>query len=260
MPSPILYAHRGAAAEQPENTLPAFQRAIEIGVDAIETDAHMTADGHIIISHDADAQRMTGTPLVFKQATLQQVKELDAGWGFVDESGDRPFAGQGYRIPTLEEALAECPGLPFNVDLKPAGMGMARAGVELVRRLGATDRVTLASSRYSALLTVRGMRYEGKTNLSSYEVGLVVFAPARVYRALPLKGNKAQVPTRSGPISLATRRFIDKCHSLNLTVDYWTINDPAEAQSLLDLGADGIMTDDPAAMMPIFEALRRAAR
>jgi glycerophosphoryl diester phosphodiesterase len=69
-----------------------------------------------------------------------------------------------------------------------------------------------------------------------------------------------QIPTRSGPIRLATPRFIQKCHDLGLTVDFWTINDPIEARHLLTMGADGIMTDDPAAIGPVFAELRAGKR
>ena len=69
-----LYAHRGASAERPENTMPAFERAIEVGVDAIETDVHLTRDGVLIVSHDENAQRMTGARLAFADLTLDDVR------------------------------------------------------------------------------------------------------------------------------------------------------------------------------------------
>ncbi len=85
-----LYAHRGAAAERPENTMPAFERALEIGVDALEMDVHLTRDGHFIVSHDETGARMTGRRVVWNDVDLTDAQRLDAGWGFVDGNGTRP--------------------------------------------------------------------------------------------------------------------------------------------------------------------------
>ena len=81
--------------------------------------------------------------------------------------------------------------------------------------------------------------------------------PRLLLRHAPLFGTCAQIPTRAAGITLATPRFLDKCHDLGMRVDFWTINDPREAERLLDLGADGIMTDDPRAIAPVFAARRR---
>lgn len=254
MAEPIFYAHRGAAAEQPENTMPSFRRALELGASALETDVHMTADGHVVVSHDPNALRMTGVNVVLRRARLDEVRALDAGHGFVDAAGERPFAGKGYGIPTLEELLVELPGVPINIDLKQPWPPMVGQVLDLLRRLRATDRVTLASFHLRTMAAVLARRYEGKTGLSQPEVIALVLARGRLGRALPVAGRRAQIPTHAGPVTLASRAFIDRCHGLGLAVDFWTINDADEAQRLLDLGADGIMTDDPAAIAPVFAA------
>ncbi|WP_428263063.1 glycerophosphodiester phosphodiesterase [Haliangium sp.] len=259
MPVPLLYAHRGAAAEQPENTLPSFRRALELGADVLETDVHLSADGQVVVSHDPDAQRMTGVPLVFRKTRLDEILTLDAGATFTDASGGRPFMGKRYRIPTLEELLVELPDVPFNIDIKQPGVACARRVVELVRRLRATDRVVLASFHYHTILTVRALGYEGRTSLARPEVVALLLGPRRALRVMPGRGQLVQIPTHAGPLTLATPRFLDKCHQLGLRVDFWTINDPEEARRLLDLGADGIMTDDPAAIAPVFAELRAQA-
>lgn len=259
MLEPIFYAHRGAAIEQPENTIPSFRRALELGAVALETDVHMTADGQVVVSHDPDTLRMTGVDLVLRQARLADLRALDAGHGFVDARGERPFAGKGYRIPTLEELLVEFPGVRINIDLKQLRPSMVRQTVRLVRRLRATDRVTLASFHLRTLVAVRAQGYEGSTGLSQPEVAALTIAPGPLLWALRLRGARAQVPTRVGPVVLAGRRFIDRCHGMGIAVDFWTINDPDEARHLLDLGADGIMTDDPKAIAPVFAERAAAA-
>jgi glycerophosphoryl diester phosphodiesterase len=245
-----LYAHRGASAERPENTMPAFERAIEIGVDAIETDVHLTRDGHLIVSHDETAQRMTGARLAWADITLDDARLLDAGWGFVAPDGHRPYAGRGITIPTFSEVLDAFPVHHINVDLKePRAIG---AMLEVVRKHRAEDRVTIASFHTSTAIAVRRRGYAGETGLSQGEVATLITLPAMVWRQLPFTGNAAQVPTQHGPLHFDRASFIAKCHAIGLRVDFWVIDDAAEAQRLLDLGADGIMTNDPAAIRPLF--------
>jgi glycerophosphoryl diester phosphodiesterase len=254
----LLYAHRGAAAECPENTMPSFRRAVEIGIDAIETDVHMTRDGVPVVSHDPTAERMAGARVAWRDIDLADAQRLDLGWGFIAPDGTRPFAGQGVRVPTLEEVLVELPGVRFNVDIKQWEPSMVKPLLAMLRRVRAEERVTLASFRWRTLVEVRRRGYDGDTSLSQPEVAALLTAPRRTFRNLPFIGVAAQVPVKAGPLRLATRRFIDKCHALGLRVDFWTINAADDAERLLALGADGIMTDDPAAIAPVF-ARRRAA-
>jgi glycerophosphoryl diester phosphodiesterase len=124
--------------------------------------------------------------------------------------------------------------------------------LELVRKHRAEDRVTIASFHTSTALAVRRRGYAGETALSQGEVATLLGLPALLWRQLPFTGTAAQVPTRQGPIRFDRATFIAKCHNLGLRVDFWTIDDPAEAKRLLDLGADGIITNDPAALKPLF--------
>jgi glycerophosphoryl diester phosphodiesterase len=254
----LLYAHRGATAELPENTMPAFRRALEIGVDALEMDAHLTRDGVPIISHDPSAWRMAGVKADWKDVDLEIARTWDVGRGYVAKDGSRPFSGQGIRVPTLEQVLVELPGVRINVDLKQATPSMVKPTLAVIRKLGAEDRVTLASFRWRTLLGVRRRGYGGDTALAQGEVMALLATPTRALRRLPYTGAAAQVPVKAGPITFGRKGFIDKCHRLGLRVDFWTVDDPVEVARLLDLGADGIMTDDPAAIAPVFRA-RRAA-
>jgi glycerophosphoryl diester phosphodiesterase len=252
--TPRLYAHRGACAELPENTLPSFARALELGADALELDVHGTADGHVVVSHDPSAERMCGVAAAYRSARLDEIRRLDAGAGFLAADGGRPFRGRGLRVPTLEELLVEFPDVVLNIDITQSRPAIAGRVVELVRRHRAEDRVILASFQLRTMLRVRAAGYPGVTALSQPELALLRFAPAALTRSFPLRGQAAQLPTRRGRIDFSLRWLIDKCHQLGLRVDYWTVNDPDEARFLLDLGADGIMTDDPAAIAPVFAA------
>ena len=214
----------------------------------------MTRDGHVVIAHDPTAERMANVRAAWRDVDLVDARRFDLGWGLVGPDGARPHAGKGIAVCTLEEALLELPAMRFNVDLKQAAPSMVRPVLSLLRRLDAEARVTLASFRWRTLLAVRRRGYGGETALSRAEVATLLVMPDRVWRQLPFTGSAAQVPLAAGRVRLDRAAFIDRCHHLGMRVDYWTVNDRAEAARLLALGADGIMTDDPAAIVPLFRA------
>jgi len=218
-----IYAHRGASRELPENTTRAFRRALELGADALETDVHVTHDGVIVVSHDPDGARIFG----------QAARIADSSWAEV----------RAWGMPSLEEVVTSFPGVPINVDLK---IDAAALAVALLRKLGAEEQVTLASFQSSTLRKVRALGYRGPTGLGRSEVARLLSLPAAAQRGpLAPPGRAAQLP-----LSLAKPWIIRRCHALGLRVDYWTVNEPALATSLVALGADGIMTDDPAVIVP----------
>ena len=218
-----IYAHRGASRELPENTTRAFRRALELGADALETDVHVTHDGVIVVSHDPDGARIFG----------QAARIADSSWAEV----------RAWGMPSLEEVVTSFPGVPINVDLK---IDAAALAVALLRKLDAEEQVTLASFQSSTLRKVRALGYRGPTGLGRSEVARLLSLPAAAQRGpLAPPGRAAQLP-----LSLAKPWIIRRCHALGLRVDYWTVNEPALATSLVALGADGIMTDDPAVIVP----------
>jgi glycerophosphoryl diester phosphodiesterase len=248
-----VYAHRGAAAERPENTLASFRRALELGADALETDVHLTADGHVVAAHDDDALRMTGVARKLCAATLDELRSLDAGYGFVTAQGERPFAGQGHRIPTLDELLSELPAVRLNVDLKAEAPALVERFLGIVRRHGAENRVVAASFTRKTLVRLRAAGWRGESSLARYEFLRWWLLPTWFRLGRP-PGTRAQIPTHSGPLRFATPETLQKLRRLGLSVDFWTINDPAVARALVELGADGIMTDDPALVVPAVRA------
>jgi glycerophosphoryl diester phosphodiesterase len=236
--APTIYAHRGAAAELPENTLPAFQRALDVGADALELDVHATRDGVIVATHDPDGLRCCGVARAVREADWSEVARWDAGAGFTDASGARPHAGCGICVPRLVDVIRAFPGVPLNVDLKADVPDLA---VELLRRERAEERTTLTSFRASTVRRVRALGYAGPTGLARNEVARLLGLPTWLQRG-PLRpaGNAAQLPLR-----FSTRAVVERCHALGLRVDFWTANDAETARRLAALGADGIMTDDP---------------
>jgi glycerophosphoryl diester phosphodiesterase len=252
-----LYAHRGASAELPENTMPAFERAVAHGVDALEMDVHLTRDERLIVVHDDTGARTAGVPARWPEIDLADVRRLDPGWGFIAPDGTRPFAGKAIAIPTFDDVLEAFPGVRINVDLK--GDRTVEIMLALLRERRAEDRVTLASFQLRTLVRARRLGFGGETALSQGEVAALLGMPAMLWRQLPLTGTAAQVPIAAGRIRFDRATFIAKCHSIGLRVDFWTIDDRADAARLLELGADGIMTNDPSTVRPLFARPKAAA-
>lgn len=240
----LVYAHRGASAEHPENTMQAFERALEVGADILETDAHVTVDGEVVLSHDERGTRMANVPRAIADCTWEELRMWDVGWGFPG------CANKGYRIPRLRELLTALPTARFNIDCKARNHRSVDRILEVIRRAGAEERVQISSFHSSNLRYVRRQGWRGGTGLGQTEAARLVLFP-RSARLVRPGGDIAQVPPHLGPIRLDTKEFVARCHALRLRVDYWVVNDPAMAEKLVGLGADGIMTDDPAKIVPV---------
>lgn len=115
---PLVIAHRGGAGLAPENTLVAFQKALNLGVDVLEFDVQMTKDGHLVVIHDETVDRTTNGEGKVAQLTLEELKSLDAGYRYKDIRGHYIYRGQGVTIPTVEEVFQEFPDALFNIELK----------------------------------------------------------------------------------------------------------------------------------------------
>ena len=240
-----LYGHRGAPAHLPENTLPAFERALSDGANSLELDVHPTADGHFVVAHDPDGRRMAGVDEHIRSIDLDRVRR----WNVAPDDGSCGHDRLG--VPTLEEVLRAFPGVPMSIDLKPDNPDAVPALIEVVTRHGAEEHVTLASFFAPVVRRIRRLGYPGRTTLSKLEIALVRFLPTAIARR-HVSGDSAHIPVKHGAIRLDGRRFIARCRALGLRVDYWVVDEPGEARRLLDAGATGIMSDDPAAIAPVF--------
>ena len=225
-PGPIPFAHRGGTSTHPENTLPAFQHAVDLGFRYLETDVHVTADGVLVAFHDADLRRTCGVDARIAALPWREVDSL-----LVD--GREP-------IPRMEDLFSAFPSARFNIDAKSDDA--VDPLCDLVERLDAVDRVCLAAFSRRRLQRMR-IRFGDRllTNISRVEtilLALVGWVPASGSTA-------AQVPPREGWIPVVTSRFVRLAHRGGHAVHVWTIDDPDEMHRLLDLGVDGIMTDRP---------------
>ncbi len=231
---PIAFAHRGGTSDHPENTMPAFQHAVDLGYTYLETDVHATRDGVLVAFHDNDLSRTCG-----QAGRIDQLPFREVSAARVD--GREP-------IPRFDDLVEQFPESRINIDCK-ADSGVPGL-VATIRRHDLLDRVCVGSFSDRRLRTLRqalGPRL--CTSFGPSQVGSLVSA-GRVVGG----GQAAQVPVRHGRIPVVTRRFVLAAHRRGIHVHVWTIDDPAEMERLLDLGVDGIMTDRPAELKRVLEA------
>ena len=127
---PLLFGHRGASGECPENTIESFERALAQGAMAIETDVHLSRDGEVVVFHDADLARTTNEAGPVAERSLAELEQLDAGYRFSRDGETFPYRGKGIRIPTLHQVFQVFPDVPFNIELK-AGSEEGRSRISL---------------------------------------------------------------------------------------------------------------------------------
>jgi glycerophosphoryl diester phosphodiesterase len=231
-----LYGHRGAPGRFPENTLESFRQALSDGATALEMDVHLTRDGQVVVAHDPDGRRMAGIPRAIADCPLDEVRT----WSL----GVLPDASLA-RVPTFDDVLKAFPGVRLNVDIKPRNKSVVGPILDVIRRNDAELRVTLASFHDDVLARVRTEGYRGELSLSPWQIFRLQAAPSLWLHEWPPLGDAVQVPVSWRGLRMDTPGFIDRCHSFGLRLDYWVVNDPAEAARLMRAGADGIMSDRP---------------
>ncbi len=233
---PIALAHRGGAGSYPENTLRAFCHAVSLGFTHIETDVHATADGVAVAFHDDALERVTNGRGAVGELSWQQIRQYKV-------NGTDP-------IVRLDELLEALPDTRINLD--PKSDAAVEPLVDTVRRLDAVERVCVCSfsdqrtRRVKALLGPSlcvGAGPRGVLRLMTAAAQLRVSRHLRASRAFDFQ--VAQVPLRARGIKVVNRSLIEAAHRHGVDVHVWTIDDPTEMHALLDLGVDGIMTDQP---------------
>jgi glycerophosphoryl diester phosphodiesterase len=237
-PGPLAFAHQGGASEMPENTLSAFQHAVDLGYRYVETDVHATADGVLVAFHDDRLDRVTDRTGVIGALPYDEVRRARV-------DGREP-------IPLLEDLLTTWPDLRVNIDPKHDAAVAPLA--EVILRTGAVDRVCVGAFSDRRIARVRelvGPRL--CTSMGPRQVAALMAAARGMPGAGRVRAPCAQVPTRQGRIPLVTDRFVAAAHRFGVQVHVWTIDDPAEMERLLDLGVDGIMTDRPRALRDVLE-------
>lgn len=254
-PMPRVVAHRGDSANYPENTLEAFRSAVAMGIDVVETDVHLSADGVIVIWHDPTLDRNTDGNGTLESHTLAELKSYDAGYTFTKDGGKTfPFRGKGIRLCTLEEALTECPMQRFNIDLKTKDLRIVDEFIRVIRKHHAENRVVGASFHLSNLKALRKKAPEILTSVTTMEV--IPLLIRQKLHILPGHFERKiifQVPKKQWGINVITPGFVKAMHKRGAVVMVWTINDEPTMRWLFSIGVDSVMTDDPALVIKVAE-------
>ena len=228
---PRILAHRGFSLAAPENTLLAFDHAMLLGVDYLETDVHASADGEAMLSHDPGLRRLTGRDIPLRQLTAAQLRAIDLG------------QGQGYA--SLAEALHAFPQARFNIDVKSADA--VTGTIRAVREADAQDRVLVTSFSDARRLAVVGQLTGVATSASARTFALAIAAARAgagpVLRRVLRNIDAVQIPETRNGVRFVTSRTTRLFHAAGVEVHVWTVNAQADMRRLLDLGVDGLVTD-----------------
>jgi glycerophosphoryl diester phosphodiesterase len=231
---PIGFAHRGGSltgtGPQLENTMAAFQVAVDLGYRYVETDVHATRDGVLVAFHDPTLERTTDAEGLISDLTYADLASVRIGGREA--------------IPRLSDLFEAWPDLRVNIDAKSAASVSLLATA--IQRHGAWDRVCVASFspvHLRALRRLLGPRVA--TSYSALGAAALRLLPTHLLRRLAVGsvGQAAQVPVRRGPFDVVTPSFVDHAHALGKQVHVWTVNEAAEMNRLLDLGVDALVTD-----------------
>ncbi len=248
LPRPLVIAHQGGEELWPSNTMHAFERAAALGVDMLEMDLHVTADGVLVLMHDETVDRTTNGTGRLEEMTLAEVKALDAGYYWTDDEGKTfPFRGQGITVATLEELFQAFPDMPMNIEIKLVeNIPVVEPFCQLIREHGKQDQILVASFHEDAMSAFRAACPEVATSTSQNEV-INFFARHFVGLAASYSppAQAVQVPEYRSGIHILTSRFVEDAHSRGMDVHVWTINEAEDMQRMIELGVDGIITDRP---------------
>ncbi len=235
-PLPAAIAHRGYSARHPENTMAAFAAAVALGYRIVETDVHATADNVLVVFHDSRLDRLTDRRGALSEMNWPELR--------------RVRVGGRERIPRLQELLTAWDDLRVNID--PKQDSAVEPLLDVLRDTDAWDRVCVGSESSRRLRRIRAAAGDRLcTSMGTAEVVRLWLAG----HTLPLGGfaaNCVQVPPQRYGVPVIDRAFMAAAHARSLPVHVWTINEEADMNRLLDLGVDGIMTDEAELLKRVF--------
>ena len=228
----IGLSHRGNSKKFIENSFEAFNSVIQMGYRYIETDLRMTLDKEVIAFHDPDLKRLFNLDLQVKNLTFNEIANL--------------FKEKNCNLLTLKDALRKFPRIHFNIDLKVEEV--IQDSIKVVADLNAFDRVCFASFHSSR--TRKVLRHNQNAIIS---MGMKDVALFKFFNLNDKNIKIIQIPLKWKGIKILTRNLIKKANISNLLVHVWTINDRKTINNLIDLGVNGVITDEPELLMEIMK-------
>ncbi len=236
----LKIGHRGASGYEPENTLRSFKKAINLGAEMIECDAHLSKDNQVVIIHDATVNRTTNGRGKISQLTLKEIKKLDAGKGEV--------------IPILEEVINIIKGkCDLNVEIKETKVAIKVAKTIIKEKF--LENSMISSNHPKSLLSIKTINpdiktalvfYSTKTNLGQvlFDLLALLFLPI-TKKIIIKKAKKAQVKVINLGKPLATKGMIKVLHQNGFLVNVWTVNKIKEIERFKKKGVNGIFSNYP---------------
>jgi len=258
-----VIAHRGASAIAPENSLIAFRLAAESGADMIETDAHLSRDGHVVLIHDADLAQTTNCSGNVADLSAADLALCNTGYWFANDiHNEHPYRALGLGVPTLANMFdtiddvnpsmyvnIEIKNLPEEMDYDPTDRLTSRL-VGQLRALGVIDRIIVSSFNPESIDRIKALDPSIRT---AYLCAPWSDIHARTAYAVA-RGHDALHPHHSLLGRLPTaRNIVAMVHQAGLEMNVWTVNDPERMRELAAAGVDGIMTDDPERLKKVLE-------
>ena len=257
----IAYAHQGGAWEAPSSTLHAIAHALEAGATGVELDVHATADGELVVCHDATVDRTTAAQGTIASYTLAELRALDFSYWWIPGAdvtpgrpdADYPFRGRApgdpsFGIATLRQVLEQFPGVVLNLDIKQTAPVVApyeEALARLLAEFGRTDDVIVASFLDQATDAFRTFAPGVPTSAGTVATA-AAWQAVQAGEDLPAGPAVAfQVPERQGDLVIVDEAFVAAAHRAGTAVHVWTVNDATSMERLLGLGVDGIISDVP---------------
>lgn len=223
----IVMAHRGASKDAPENTIPAFEKAVEMKADFIELDVQETSDGAVVVTHDVNTKRVTGYNEFVWNMTLDEIKQLDAA---------HYFGGyENVEIPTLSEVFDAVGGkIKFNIELKynRHTQNLAKSVADIITQYGLENDCVITSSKKEALKDMKEV-------MPDIPCGYILSVSIGKYYDLDY------ADFFSLDLNYVTKKSLSNCHKVGKPVNAWTVNDTDSMEKMIALGVDSIITDEP---------------
>lgn len=250
---PLVIAHQGGDGIWPGETMFAYQHSVDLGVDVLEMDIHITKDGRLILMHDETVDRTTDGSGEIESMTLDEIKKFDAAYDWSpDEGKSFPYRGKGLTVATLEEVFKAFPEKRMTIEIKKTNASMAKPFCELIRQYNMEDKVLTASFHDERLKEFRSECPEVATSSAKNETTVfVLLTKAFLGGFYSPKFYSLQVPEESSGITVMTEGFVRAAHARNLAVEPWTINDEETMRNFIEWGVDGIITDRPDILLEV---------
>jgi len=240
-------AHRGGGGLWPQNTMFAFQHAVELGADVLEMDIHTSEDGILVVIHDDIVDERTNGTGPVHSLTLKELKALDAGYTWTADNGKTfPFRGQGITIPTLEEVFTAFPQMHMNIDMKQVDPPLVDRFEALITKYHMEDKVLAAAFQTENVNSFRRLKPDMvMAACQSETIKFLLSLTLGTWRSYKPVGRVFQIPEQNGIIKVLTPKFVQAAHALGMRVDVWTVDDEADMRRMIKMGVDGLISDRP---------------